>query len=93
MRSRRVRTVRPSAVIGGGASTAAALTTMFGLVERGWSFAVLSTPAVWSVPLAFGAGIIVSLRDDDKVADIGHKMALLHVPERVTDTTSESVTT
>ncbi len=71
-----------AAVIGGGASTAAALITMFGVVERGWSFAVLSTPAVWSVPLAFATGIIVSLRDRDKVADIGHKMALLHLPER-----------
>lgn len=74
-----------AAVIGGGASTAAALITMLGFVERGWSFAVLSTPAVWSVPLAFGSGIIVSLRDREQVADIGHKMALLHLPERVVD--------
>ncbi|MFK8026400.1 MAG: cation acetate symporter [Ilumatobacter sp.] len=80
-----------AAVIGGGASTAAALITMFGFVERGWSFAVLSTPAVWSVPLAFGTGIVVSLRDRDKVTDIGHKMALLHVPERAIDDASAGV--
>jgi len=72
-----------AAVIGGGASTLAALITMFGVVERGWPFAVLSIPAMWSVPLAFGTGIIVSLRDPNKVVDIGHKMALLHVPERL----------
>ena len=79
-----------AAVIGGGASTAAALITMFGLVERGWAGAVLSTPAMWTVPLAFGAGIIVSSRDRDKVADIGYKMALLHVPERATRTGPET---
>jgi len=72
-----------AAVIGGGASTAAALTTMFGVVDRGWPFAVLATPAVWTVPLAFATGIGVSLRDSDKVVDLGHKMALMHVPERL----------
>ena len=68
--------------VGGGASTAAVLTTMLGLVSSGWPLAILGTPAVWSVPLAFGVGIVVSLRDDEIVADLGHKFALMHLPER-----------
>lgn len=70
------------AVIGGGTSSLAAVITMLRIVDNGWPFAVLATPAVWSVPLAFLAGVTVSLRDSDKVADLGHKMALLHLPER-----------
>ncbi len=69
--------------VGGGASTAAVLSTMLGLVSSGWPVAILGTPAVWSVPLAFGVGIVVSLRDDEIVADLGHKFALMHLPERL----------
>lgn len=75
-------------VFGGGASTLAALTTMLGFVEGGWPFAILATPAVWSVPLAFGTGIAVSLRDREKVTDLGYKFALMHLPERVADATT-----
>lgn len=71
-----------AALIGGTASSAAAFITMLGVVDSGWPFAILATPAVWSVPLAFASGIIVSLRDDQAVADIGHKFALMHLPER-----------
>ncbi len=71
-----------AALIGGTASSAAAFITMLGVVESGWPFAILATPAVWSVPLAFASGIIVSLRDGQPVADIGHKFALMHLPER-----------
>ena len=69
--------------VGGGASTAAVLITLAGIVSSGWPLALLGTPAVWSVPLAFAVGIIVSLRDDDVVSDLGHKFALMHLPERV----------
>lgn len=69
-------------VIGGGTSTAAVLTTMFGLVDSGWPLAILGTPAVWSMPLAFFVGIGVSLRDQEPVKDLGYKFALMHVPDR-----------
>ena len=69
-------------VIGGGASTAAVLTTMLGLVDSGWPLAILGTPAVWSMPLAFAVGIAVSLRDHEAVNDLGYKFALMHVPDR-----------
>ena len=69
-------------MIGGGASTAAVLTTMLGLVDSGWPLAILGTPAVWSMPLAFAVGIAVSLRDHEAVNDLGYKFALMHVPDR-----------
>ncbi len=68
--------------VGGGLSTAAVLITMFGLVDAGWPLAVLGTPAVWSVPVAFAVGIGVSLRDRNTVSDLGYKFALMHVPDR-----------
>ena len=43
--------------------------------------AFFTTPAAWTVPIAFAVAIVVSLRDRNKVADIGHKFALMHVPE------------
>jgi len=69
-------------VIGGLATTFAALSTLFGLVGSGWPLAILATPAAWSVPLAFAIGITVSHLDQNKVSDIGHKFALMHLPER-----------
>lgn len=70
-------------VVGGGTSTIAVLSTMIGLVDAGWPLAILGTPAVWSVPLTFAVGIAVSLRDPNVVPDLGHKFALMHVPERI----------
>ncbi len=70
-------------VVGGGASTTAVLTTMFGIVDSGWPLAILGTPAVWSVPVAFAVGITVSLRDHETVKDLGYKFALMHVPDRM----------
>lgn len=70
-------------IVGGTASSVAVAITLFGLVDSGWPLAILTTPAAWSVPLAFAVGVTVSLRDPDKVADIGHKFALMHLPERL----------
>ncbi len=78
-------------IIGGGASTTAVVVTMLGLVESGWPLAILGTPAVWSVPLAFGIGIVVSLRDREAVADLGYKFALMHVPDRFGDRTQSTL--
>ncbi len=71
-----------AAVGGGGSATFAVVITMTGLVDSGWPLAILGTPAVWSVPLAFALGIVVSLRDPDTVLDVPHKLALMHVPDR-----------
>ncbi|MEM9892745.1 MAG: cation acetate symporter [Actinomycetota bacterium] len=69
-------------VIGGTTTTLAVTATIVGLVDSGWPLAILSTPAAWSVPLAFAVGIVVSMTDDEKVSQIGHKFALMHLPER-----------
>ena len=69
-------------IIGGLSSTTAVLITLLGVVDSGWPLAILATPAAWSVPLGFAIGIGVSVLDPDKVADVGHKFALMHLPER-----------
>ena len=73
-------------VIGGGASTTAVLIAIIGRIDSGWPLAVFGTPAVWSVPLAFIVGVTVSLRDNEPVADLGYKFALMHVPDRFDST-------
>ncbi len=75
-------------VVGGGLATVASAATMFGLVGDGWSRALLGTPALWSVPLAFATGVVVSLRDRNQVRDLGHKFALMHLPERPSEAVS-----
>jgi len=77
-------------LIGGLTTTAAVLTTLAGLVDSGWPLAILATPAAWSVPLAFAIGITVSILDPNKVSDLGHKFALMHLPERVAVAAPES---
>ncbi len=69
-------------IVGGGAATSSILATMVGVVDAGWPLAVLSAPALWSVPLAFTTAIVVSRRDATPVPDVVHKMALLHLPDR-----------
>ncbi len=69
-------------VTGGGFATAAIVATMVGVVDDGWGFALLSTPAAWSVPLAFATSIGVSLRDPEKPPNVAAKMAQLHLPDR-----------
>lgn len=72
-----------SVVVGGGLSTLASLITMFGLAGSGWPTALLGAPALWTVPLAFATAIVVSTLDPTSVPDLGHKFALMHVPERL----------
>lgn len=77
-------------VIGGSMTTTAVVLTMVGVADSGWPLAIAATPAAWSVPLAFAIGIVVSMFDDDKVADVGHKFALMHLPERFEPVESEA---
>ena len=71
-----------SVLVGGVSTTAAVAAAAAGVVESGWPVALLSTPAVWSLPLSFLVAIGVSLLDARKVKDVGHKFALMHMPER-----------
>ncbi len=68
--------------IGGTVTTIAAMLTLFGVVDSGWALAFAATPAAWSVPLAFAIAITVSVLDPNKVTDVAHKFALMHLPER-----------
>jgi Na+(H+)/acetate symporter ActP len=70
-----------AAVTGGALSTGAVLVSWIGVFESGWPVAIFTTPAAWTVPIAFAVAVIVSKRDRNKVADIGYKFALMHVPE------------
>lgn len=72
-------------LVGGGLSTLASMATMFGLAGSGWSLALLGASALWTVPMAFSTGILVSLNDRETVHDLGHKFALMHLPERAGD--------
>ncbi len=47
--------------IGGGAAFAAVVATILGGTSGGWWYTLLASPAVWSVPLAFVAMVLVSL--------------------------------
>ncbi|MEM7093269.1 MAG: cation acetate symporter [Actinomycetota bacterium] len=68
--------------VGGGVATITGLLGLFGLVGDGWMGALLGQPSIWIVPLAFATAIVVSRRDRIKVGDLGHKFALMHLPER-----------
>lgn len=71
-----------SVVVGGVTTTGSVAATLLGVVESGWPLALLATPAVWSLPLAFAVAVGVSLGDPHKVKDVGLKFALMHLPER-----------
>ena len=69
-------------VVGGGLSAAAVLSTLMGLVDRGWPAALLAQPAAWTVPTAFVVMVVVSLATASRVpADVGRTMLQLHAPE------------
>ncbi len=69
-------------LVGGGLSGAAVATTLTGAVDGGWSAALLSQPAAWTVPTAFAVMVGGSLLTGASVpADVGRTMLLLHAPE------------
>jgi Na+(H+)/acetate symporter ActP len=71
-------------LVGGGSSAAAVLVTIAGPPWHGWPAALVAQPAAWSVPLAFGVMIAVSLAGRDRIPpDIGRIMLRLHAPERL----------
>jgi Na+(H+)/acetate symporter ActP len=69
-------------LIGGGAAFAAVLATIAGGAGSGWWYSLLASPALWSVPLAFLAMVLVSLATQRSVpASTAAMMTRLHLPE------------
>jgi cation/acetate symporter len=70
------------ALIGGGGCCAAIAATMAGLARTGWSAVLLGYPAIWTVPLAFGVMLVVSLATRrDRPADVDQILLRMHMPE------------
>jgi cation/acetate symporter len=69
-------------VIGGGSSSAAIVLTMVGVGRSGWPGVLLGQPAIWTVPLAFLAMVVVSRATPAYLpADLESKLLQLHLPE------------
>ena len=77
-------------VVGGGVATITGVMGLFGVSQDGWVGALIGQPAVWLVPLSFVIGIVVSRRDRAKVADVGRKFALMHLPEQPSTSRSDA---
>lgn len=71
-------------VIGGGLSTAAVITVMAGVQLHGWWEAVVSQPALITVPITVAAMILGSLAtSQQRPAHLARTMVRLHTPEDV----------
>ncbi len=71
-------------IIGGGASSAAVVTSLAGIGERGWWAVLLQVPALWTVPLAFATMVVGSRATKGSLPhDVMRKMLVLHLPEEV----------
>jgi Na+(H+)/acetate symporter ActP len=71
-------------LLGGVASSACVIATMFGIGATGWPAVLLGEPAIWTVPLAFITMIGVSLATPRALPhDVTQKLLALHLPERV----------
>jgi Na+(H+)/acetate symporter ActP len=69
-------------VIGGGSCLAAIVSTMLGVAQTGWGAVLTGQPAIWTVPLAFGVMIVVSLLTPRALpANVGQVMLRMHLPE------------
>jgi Na+(H+)/acetate symporter ActP len=71
-------------VTGGGGCCAAIAATMAGAATRGWGAVLLGQPALWTVPLAFGVMVVVSLRTPRaRPAHVDQVLLRMHVPEEL----------
>jgi cation/acetate symporter len=69
-------------VLGGCTSSVAIILTMAGVGQRGWPEVLLGQPAIWTVPLAFLAMIVVSRATPSYLpTDLESKLLQLHLPE------------
>ncbi|GAA3292254.1 hypothetical protein GCM10020295_11090 [Streptomyces cinereospinus] len=71
-------------LVGGGSALLAVAATMAGLPGAGPLHALLTWPALWSVPLGFLTMVLVSLATPDRVpAGTAAILARFHLPEEV----------
>ncbi len=71
-------------VVGGALSASAVLAVTVGVAPHGWVGAVLSQPALCTVPVAFGTMIVVSLLTRRRLpVHLARTMVRLHTPEDV----------
>jgi cation/acetate symporter len=71
-------------VVGAGLASVAIVLAMAHVGGNGWLGTLLTSPAAWTVPLAFGTMVVVSKLTADRVpADVTAKMIALHSPERL----------
>lgn len=69
---------------GSGTATAAVLYTLFGPRLTGWPAVILAQPAIWSIPIAFGTMIAVSLATpQSRPEDVSGMMLTMHAPEEL----------
>ena len=69
-------------VVGGGSCLASIMATMFGAAQGGWGAVLLGQPAIWTVPLAFGVMIAVSLITQRAVpGHVDQVMLRMHLSE------------
>ncbi|GIH71056.1 sodium/solute symporter [Sphaerimonospora thailandensis] len=69
-------------LVGGGLACVAVLATITGGPYDGWTGALLSQPAAWTVPVAFAVMILVSLLTPSRVPPgVARTMVRLHTPE------------
>jgi cation/acetate symporter len=69
-------------VIGGGACCLAIAATMLGAANKGWGAVLLGQPAIWTVPIAFGVMIVVSLFTARLVpGNVEQILLRMHLPE------------
>jgi Na+(H+)/acetate symporter ActP len=70
--------------VGGGLAGFAVLDTLLNNRHEGWLAALLSQPAAWTVPAAFGTMIVVSLLTQRRLPpNVARTMVRLHTPETV----------
>ncbi|QWZ07450.1 cation acetate symporter [Nocardioides panacis] len=71
-------------VVGGLLSGAAVVLTLLDVARPGWSGALLSQPAAWTVPVAFATMVVGSLLTPSRLpAHVSRTMVRLHTPEAV----------
>jgi len=69
-------------LVGGGLAAASVLVTVLGPSLHGWTGALMSQPAAWTVPIAFAVMVLASRLTAAQVpADVGRTMLQLHAPE------------
>jgi len=71
-------------LVGGALCGGSVVLTLMDVARPGWTGALISQPAAWTVPLAFATMIAVSLLTQSRLpVDVSRTMVRLHTPEAV----------